>query len=131
MTSCSKCGDCCRAIALKYSKLELREGEQAIDGASFVLEHWHRISRKEAVKRLANVDTLNNRYYYECDQFDSEHNLCMTHDKRPSVCRDFPWYDHRPLDIGLKSAVKMANVFRRCSYLEDLRQPLITRLSRF
>ncbi len=109
MTDCGKCGDCCRAIPLALTK----KGLSTAYNPDFVLKHWHRISRAEARRRIPRMNGLKGTYYYECDMFDSEENLCTAHDTRPDVCRGFPWYSGNPEIVSLQP-------FPRCTFWHDV-----------
>lgn len=111
-TECNRCGDCCRVICVNLTKRRMREG--TVEDAMFVLKHWHRISRAEA--RLRNPGVLPHppdHYYYECDAFDAEQNLCTAQDDKPMVCKGFPWYGRDPNDSALKG-------LSRCSFWTDV-----------
>lgn len=79
----------------------------------FVLKHWRRISQAEARRRLPRMNGPKGTYYYECDMFDPEENLCTAHDTRPDVCRGFPWYGGNPEIVSLQP-------FPRCTFWEDV-----------
>lgn len=123
MTTCSKCGDCCRAIRIAGTKAEIQatypdDNEDKI----FILEHWHEISEEEAERRvpgLGGVNKYGNRgSYFECDAFDSEHNLCGAHEARPPVCRGFPWYKEYGLGVSGETLIP----FKQCSFWLDVKK---------
>jgi Fe-S-cluster containining protein len=124
---CSKCGDCCRAIAVPATKKRVREGNFGEDGW-FILRHWHPISRAEAERRLPRIGRMRRDpgvRFYACDQFDAERNLCMAHDGRPDVCRGFPFYGGDPLHWALDDEGRVdLLVYPRCRYWEDVRHRL-------
>lgn len=74
----------------------------------FTLEHFHPISGTEG--------------WLWCDQFDRTSRLCLAHDHRPSICRDFPWYGREPR--GTRTEWNGEHVIglisRRCSFWADV-----------
>ena len=78
----------------------------------FVQRHWHRINRATGVARLrerygeqakaydwfsgAWLKQLSGIRFYECDQFDPHSNECTAQDRKPYICRGFPWYGGEP-----------------------------------
>lgn len=100
MTKCKKCGACCEVICLKVTKKGIREARRN-ENSEFVLQHWKRVSRKEAERRNPRVAPYVPGYlFYECDQFDTEAKLCQTHNNgKPPVCTGFPFYGKEPYDV--------------------------------
>jgi len=127
MTTCNKCGDCCRAICLETTKTarirDLREiGIEYDDSTSdrarntcpdnlrsliFINKHWRRISRKEAGKTAPNAEG-GCGFYYKCDML-GEDNLCSCYDNRPPVCQGFPMY-------WMKKGEEFNSQYRNCSF---------------
>ena len=121
MTECNQCGDCCRVIGVSYTKRKLREG--VLEDSEFCVQHWHRISRVEALRRNPHMSGKTpGHFYYECDMFDSDSNKCTARAVRPSVCRGFPWY-------GREANTTVLDGFFRCSFWADVaeenRPPLV------
>jgi Fe-S-cluster containining protein len=118
MNLCNQCGACCRVLMLEQSPAEV-QAIAALTRAlgipsdhSFAAEHWHPLTRDEAmqrnpfyVRRLPETAHL-----YWCDQLGSD-GRCQSHATRPLVCRGYPWYDQPVRDIPLADA--------RCGYVYD------------
>jgi Fe-S-cluster containining protein len=66
--------------------------------ADFITKYWH------------SPDGT----HYECSMFNPVTRECMAHDRRPPVCRDYPWYGEEP------SAERGQHMGATCSYLWDL-----------
>lgn len=142
MTACAMCGDCCRAIAMKRSMTRIvawarwyRQWDRYLASGGevrptqeehghnprtrldvyFMEKHWHRVGREEAARLLPGMG-YKGAYYFTCDAFDPEANLCTAHEERPPICRDFPWYESRP-DLEV---TRLNPAFRRCSYWADV-----------
>jgi hypothetical protein len=83
------------------------------EDSDWILKHFKRISRKEAISRVPGYKTAD-AYFYECDAF--ENNECTKHDdpKRPRMCREFPWYGRKPC----KDSV--IHHYPDCSFLKDI-----------
>lgn len=127
MTACAMCGDCCRVIGLRWPKQAFRErrddpapltSPNAQADHDFILRHWTEVSVERAERLLPGFTAAYQpgaTFFYVCDAFDYESNLCTAHDERPPVCSDFPWYNTPP---GTRGAINRA--FRRCSYWADV-----------
>lgn len=118
MTECNGCGDCCRVIPVNATKKIFAEkaAEGEVGSSPFILQHWRRISRKEAhLRNPAFGVEPRGRYYYECDMFDPATNKCTAHDAKPQVCRDFPWYGDSPVEKFYRVVP-----FPRCSFWADI-----------
>jgi Fe-S-cluster containining protein len=105
---CNQCGACCRVLTLEQSPEEVRATAALTkvlgipSDAVFAAEHWHSLTRAEAMKR--------NPYYtqhlppdahlYTCDQLGSD-GRCLAYDNRPLVCRGYPWYEQPVRDMQL------------------------------
>lgn len=69
---------------------------------TFAAEHWRPLTREQALE-LNPFYTLRlpaDAHLYSCDQLGPD-NLCRAHDRRPSVCRGYPWYDQAPRAMPL------------------------------
>jgi Fe-S-cluster containining protein len=90
-------------------------GADAHANAMFIQDHW---SAEDTY-----VDTDGRRVYeVRCDLFDPAVRLCGAHDRRPPICRGFPWYDSpRRAWAGTGSAAALSP---RCSYNADVRTML-------
>jgi Fe-S-cluster containining protein len=105
---CNQCGACCRVLTLAQSPEEVRATAALTkvlgipSDANFAAEHWHPLTRSEAMQR--------NPYYtqrlpaeahlYACDQLGPD-GRCLAYDSRPLVCRGYPWYDEPVRDMQL------------------------------
>jgi Fe-S-cluster containining protein len=103
MGVCNRCGMCCRAIALLFSKKDIKERWLKDSGnREFVLKHWKRISKEQAVKNNPNVASIQKEYvrgnqktyWYECKLLSG--NDCSIHEDRPAICEGYPWYGTGP-----------------------------------
>lgn len=145
MTLCNMCGDCCKVIATQKPLRHYRDvvqgyaqwvaywdsgGEGLPEGwepsdpqlartlfatSSFVVEHWHRITKREAWDRLPPMGGYPGHYYYTCDMWDEDTKLCTAGEGRPPICGGFPWYGEPTGDRALHPA------FRRCSFWADVK----------
>lgn len=96
--SCNKCGKCCQAIVLTFTKKEVKS-KRGPDVA-FILKNWKRISKEKAIeinpylKNWLNIKCKFGRsmYFYKCLKYDPKSKLCLVHDKRPNVCSGYPIY---------------------------------------
>lgn len=88
---CKMCGCCCYPVICCTKKKEMGGRK----GSPFTMEHWHRISKEEALKRNPNLKYLSwKSCYYECDMFDVESRKCLAHSdpNRPYACTEYPKY---------------------------------------
>jgi Fe-S-cluster containining protein len=118
MNLCNQCGACCRVLTLEQSPDQV----QAIAALTRVLgipsdhifaaEHWHPLSRDEALQRnpfyVSRLPAT--AHLYRCDQLGDD-GRCMTHATRPLVCRGYPWYGQGVRDIPLADPL--------CGYAHD------------
>lgn len=119
MTDCSRCGDCCDPVIVRFDP-QARAAEQLADHGDtmeawarhqyeFFLEHW----RSESTFLDGEVTV----HRVRCDQFDRETRTCLAHDTRPQVCSGFPWYGREPADPA-------GDLSPRCSFNADVRTML-------
>lgn len=102
MGKCNQCGMCCRAVCLQYTKTEIATTDLD-ENRNLILYHWKRISRKKALEINPYLLGLMNEYWegsvklywYSCTYI-QEDNTCSIHDKRPPICKGYPWYGHDP-----------------------------------
>ena len=118
MNLCNQCGACCRVLTLEQSPEEVR-AIAALTGAlgipsdhSFASEHWHPLTRGEAMRRNPfYVSRLpESAHLYWCDQLGAD-GRCLTHATRPLVCRGYPWYGQPVRDVPLADPL--------CGYVHD------------
>ncbi len=68
----------------------------------FAAEHWHPLSRDEALRRNPfYVSRLPpDVHLYACDKV-ADDGRCTVYEERPLVCRGYPWYDQPPRAMPL------------------------------
>lgn len=119
MTECNGCGACCHPFQMIHSPTSITLGREilfdgslgrliAADQLAFAREHLEPIRRGDGRRMVAswsggysevivNGDVrLIPSFYYRCDLYDPETRRCTDYDRRPSVCRDYPWYGAPP-----------------------------------
>jgi Fe-S-cluster containining protein len=102
MGKCIRCGMCCRAICLKYSKKEMKRADYSEERA-FILKNWKSISRKKALEINPYLGSLIEEYikgkvklyWYTC-KFLKDDNTCSDYENRLPICRGYPWYGLDP-----------------------------------
>ncbi len=122
--ACARCGLCCRAIGVRFAPREVLRhvlshvaaGQDPGDWA-FFLAHWQPLGRKKAavINPRMRDGARQRDHFYTCDQFDPQTNVCLSHERRPDICRGFPWYGRTPNTTALGS-------HPRCSYWADVPQ---------
>jgi Fe-S-cluster containining protein len=88
VTECSACGDCCDPVWYPWGAADIRQAAARQPGSTdlpFISRHWH-----------PTGETRDGMHAYRCDFFDGESRLCTAHDRRPPICRGYPWYDAKP-----------------------------------
>lgn len=111
--SCLQCGICCTAIPLPFNLKEKYESQERIDDGEILWNHWHVISKEQALAlnpRL--IEGREKLTYYECDLYNKENKACALHgtNKKPQTCIDFPFHK----DIKLSENITMSE---SCGYL--------------
>jgi Fe-S-cluster containining protein len=95
----------------------------------FLMSHWHPITLEEAQRirpsATLSVNEQGEPYgqFYRCDQFDAERRLCKAQDKKPAICRNFPWYEGYFSDPDFYSDERKAEhlePYKRCSFWADV-----------
>jgi Fe-S-cluster containining protein len=118
MNLCNQCGACCRVLTLAQSPAEI-EAIAALTRVlgipsdhAFAAEHWHALTREEAMQRNAFYASRlpADAYLYWCDQLGVD-GRCTAHERRPLVCRGYPWYGAPVRDMPLADP--------RCGYAYD------------
>jgi hypothetical protein len=82
---------------------QARPGSDAEESLAFIRVHW----------TATGVVTGDGSRLWVCDRFDPVGRVCLAHEDRPPVCRNYPWYGREP-DPG-----KITHDLS-CSYLLDL-----------
>ena len=113
---CNRCGDCCDPVQTSWTKKQVREIKGTVPSREYILEHWHRISRGEAIRRRPALKEIGRGvYFYECDQFDPVARLCKDHENRPPICSRFPGYGDE------KASPSTFKYLPRCPYRNEVR----------
>lgn len=131
---CNGCGQCCDPVVLPFTQREIMatlpsQHEHPAD-REHMLHDLIPISRREGLARApylsggvtwASIDGgrsfLETRsVFYECRHFDRETRRCRIYERRPPMCRDYPWYGDPP--DGSKALPP------DCSYIEDVPEEL-------
>lgn len=96
---CNKCGACCKLAVSEYSYVQLKQRAMKGDKYSedFISVFVPIESEEEAkainpeyfelLNKLVEDDKI---YYYRCPKIGSD-NLCTIYEKRPDICKDFPY----------------------------------------
>lgn len=130
---CLRCGRCCEALSLDFSKRALRElaarearrlrrepghrhaadMRRLIADVAFVQAHFHRIARERAaaINPTFTSAEFDGRYFYTCDALGPD-GCCQLHAGRPYLCEGYPWYREPPRPDAL--------VVYPCGYERDL-----------
>lgn len=117
------CGKCCKAITLgEHGSPEYIENQARLGNkdAQFIKENWVPISAKEVFKIRPEAEfkaifkRIGQTYWWKCKNVDPQTNKCKMHDKRPDVCKGFPYYGDGKLG---KNFIPYS---MQCGYLEDL-----------
>jgi Fe-S-cluster containining protein len=89
MIECAQCGRCCNDINSPTAPEDVKK-IPAQEGRLALVECW------EYIGRIAD-----GRYHYKCRYFNGK--TCEAHDRRPEVCRGYPFYG-KP-EVGKKYAL--------------------------
>ncbi len=116
MSGCKKCGMCCRAIVLPFTRdeLEHRVQEGITGDPVFILVNWEEISQIEAYQvngHLTHWGELRGSSFWRCKLLIG--NRCSIHKESPRVCKAYPWYDNAPHYDALYSP--------RCGFQSDVK----------
>lgn len=112
---CNKCGRCCEAIRLSYTKEQLIEkfGIGHSD-TKFVIENWNEITREEArqinpwfFEQYKELEKREDSVYYTCSKFNKETRLCGAYKDRPYVCEGYPFYEKSPHNKIINGELKL------------------------
>ena len=77
---CKGCGRCCRQIYVKHANGVIQNEEDFEN-----LKHQHRFYKYLKVTGKDETGLI-----FECQNLDSETNLCKIHKTRPGICRRYP-----------------------------------------
>ena len=78
--SCKGCGRCCRQIYVKHANGVIQD-EKDFEN----LKHQHRFYTYLKVTGKDEIGLI-----FECQNLDTETNLCKIHKTRPGICRRYP-----------------------------------------
>lgn len=124
---CKKRGVCCRVISVGRNKKSFRDKES--EDAKFIKENWTELNLKETMDIIDDihsgyppmpdemVDKWRNlskdRAVFKCERLGDE-GECTVYDRRPPVCKEYPFYGRNPEDI------KKLDLFPGCGYFSLL-----------
>jgi Fe-S-cluster containining protein len=101
--SCNGCGDCCSVVVLKREyktagRVARSRGEELSADYLWALDDLVEISYADARQTLPSLsaDLSDELTYNRCRHFDYVERRCTAYERRPPVCRDFPWYAATP-----------------------------------
>lgn len=123
MTECAQCGDCCERIVPNATVPDLRRRLADPYYAGRL-----RAQAELLIDMLTKIDVskLSGRPVYSCRHFDAVTRLCTAHEKRPDMCRGYPWYTRG--NVPSKKERERHRLPRdmspRCSFTADLRPML-------
>lgn len=109
---CAACGRCCDPVVLLHEVFTAQVAAARRDdvrdqpNAVFIAQHWHPVSARVDPDGVVRMDL-------RCDAFDPETRMCTAREKRPPVCREYPWYGDDPADVA-------RYLHPECSYLLDV-----------
>lgn len=103
---CKRCGSCCNPLRLGHTPAEIKFFAKRFpkSDAAFAAKHFRKITTQKALR--INSHLVNMLYqhemrgfFYECKLFNKKTRLCMAHDARPDLCKNYPresetfWYN--------------------------------------
>lgn len=107
MTACNGCGSCCDPVTLPFTQAEaaqMRLGSIDERTREWVLLELRPLSRREGLRRApwlagkatvamddeGNVTAVYSTFY-ECSNLDPVTRQCTAYERRPDVCRRYPY----------------------------------------
>jgi Fe-S-cluster containining protein len=116
---CNRCGACCRVLVLEQTPAEVQAMAALTtvlgipSDHAFAAKHWHPLSRAEAMARnpFYTSHLPADANLYRCDQLGAD-GRCEAYERRPFVCRGYPWYGGEAREMPLADA--------RCGYAYDV-----------
>jgi len=116
--SCNMCGYCCTAISIPISPADLKDMSKRLRDQEKMAEFFIPITEEEAIRRNPAISakheaSTEERFFYECSQYNEDTKLCGAHENRPSVCSGFPWYGNTINNVALI-------MHKKCSYWADV-----------
>jgi len=108
MDLCNRCGACCRVLTVAQSPEDIAATAAIArvlgipSDAIFAAEHWHPLSRAEALQRnpFYTQSLPADAHLYWCDRLGAD-GRCVAYETRPLVCRGYPWYQDTPRLMAL------------------------------
>ncbi len=79
---CKKCGCCCENIYVRHGKDLIKSKED-----------FEKIKDTDSYSFYQHITIVGKDDFgliFSCDRFDKEKRLCTMHNKRPSICRNYP-----------------------------------------
>lgn len=112
--TCTKCGDCCETIWVKWSFKDLDYAVAKFPPNSAYGNMTNNNYDAWFIKKYWKiVDERDGRTRFSCEWWDKETRLCTAHDSRPPICKNFPWYGKEPVAAAL-------DPLPRCSFWQDV-----------
>ena len=102
-------GHCCVAFYLAAPHDSLAEIRDGMRDGDQIADMVIPLSLDEANERLARFGSdrqygpESEGYVYTCRNFDDETRLCTIYDKRPEMCRDYPYANECEFQCGCRS----------------------------
>lgn len=94
---------CCKAIVLPCSCLDNADKAKPNSDVHFALINWRPLTYEQAVQinphhgRYQGRDDLS---FWQCTKIDQETNRCTIHRHKPRMCKKYPWYEYKTIQIG-------------------------------
>lgn len=109
---CAACGHCCDPVHLDPTvAFDLVLGDPDNPSVAWFRDHFE------------SVGISGSHLLFKCDAFDPNTRLCTAHERRPPICRGFPWYGRAPNARTLAELIPVdthQGAALGCSYLADL-----------
>jgi Fe-S-cluster containining protein len=113
---CAACGHCCDPVFIDFDVwTQVMEKARRYDATEVELgDNWD--DHLFIAGHMRPVGASNGQVMLKCRFYDRDHQACGAYEKRPPLCRGYPWYGDDPVSSG-----RAANhMYRQCSYLADL-----------
>ena len=104
-------GWCCAVIHQPGTFSELAAAAGILQDGELVLDMIQPISRDNAIRRrrqhglrVDNLETAKDGHLYTCRHWDDRTRLCGIYERRPAMCRDYPYAEscaHCGLTMGI------------------------------
>ena len=119
MTECNKCGKCCEALVFQYNMEEIKTQLATMypddDGINFAISHFTEITKDEAYSINSHLKRWEDReaplFFFTCNMYDKEKNICKDHKNRPPICSGYPWYNKEVKLVGQFPEIEFYDAF--------------------